>query len=110
MLYLKNAKYINSAKRCISTSCRSKRKGGAPYIIHPLEVASYLINLNIDDDNIISAAILHDVVEDCNIENPYQELGQKYGLNKEIIDTVLLLTKQKDYKNQIQNKRFITLK
>lgn len=75
-----------------------KRKGGAPYIIHPLEVASYLINLNIDDDNIISAAILHDVIEDCNIKNPYQDLGQKYGLNKEIIDIVLLLTKSKDYK------------
>lgn len=75
-----------------------KRKGGSPYIIHPLEVASYLINLNIDDDNIISAAILHDVIEDCNIENPYQKLGKKYGINKEIIDIVLLLTKSKDYK------------
>lgn len=75
-----------------------KRKGGSPYIIHPLEVASYLINLNIDDDNIISAAILHDVIEDCNIENPYQKLGKRYGINKEIIDIVLLLTKSKDYK------------
>ena len=38
-----------------------KRKGGAPYIIHPLEVTSYLINLGEDDDVTCAAAILHDV-------------------------------------------------
>ncbi len=75
-----------------------QRKGGAPYIIHPLEVTSYLINLGIDDDITCSAAILHDVVEDCNISDPYKELAEKYNLNKEIIDIVLLLTKPKDYK------------
>ena len=75
-----------------------KRKGGAPYIIHPLEVASYLVNLNIDDDIIVASGILHDVIEDCNIENPYKNLGEKYNLDKEVIDIVLLLTKPKDYK------------
>lgn len=77
-----------------------KRKGGAPYIIHPLEVTSYLINLGIDDDITCSAAILHDVVEDCDISDPYKELAEKYNLNKEIIDIVLLLTKPKDYKEK----------
>lgn len=75
-----------------------KRKSGAPYIIHPLEVTSYLINLEIDDDITCAAAILHDVVEDCNIENPYIELGKKYDLDKEVIDIILLLTKAKNYK------------
>lgn len=75
-----------------------KRKGGAPYIIHPLEVTSYLVNLGIDDDITCAAAILHDVVEDCDISDPYKELSEKYNLNKEIIDIVLLLTKSKDYK------------
>lgn len=77
-----------------------KRKGGAPYIIHPLEVTSYLINLGIDDDITCAAAILHDVVEDCDISDPYKELAEKYNLNKEIIDIVLLLTKPKDYKEK----------
>lgn len=75
-----------------------KRKGGAPYIIHPLEVTSYLINLGIDDDCTCAASILHDVVEDCNIEDPYKDLGKKYNLDKEVIDIVLLLSKTKDYK------------
>ncbi len=74
------------------------RKGGEPYIIHPLEVAVYLIYLNIDDDITCAAAILHDVIEDCSIIKPYEELAQKYGLDKEVIDIVLLLTKDKDYK------------
>lgn len=75
-----------------------KRKGGAPYIIHPLEVTSYLINLGIDDDITCAAAILHDVIEDCDIENPYSELAIKYCIVKEVIDIVILLTKPKDYK------------
>lgn len=77
---------------------KQKRKGGAPYIIHPLEVASYLINLGIDDDITIAAAILHDVVEDCGIREPYKELGKKYNLNKRVIDVVILLSKDNDYK------------
>ena len=75
-----------------------KRKGGAPYIIHPLEVASYLVNLNIDEDIVVASSILHDVIEDCNIENPYKNLVEKYNLDKEVIDIVLILTKPKDYK------------
>ncbi len=75
-----------------------RRKGGDPYIIHPLEVTSYLINLGIDDDITCAAAILHDVIEDCNIENPVEELQLKYELDKEVIDIVLLLTKPKNYK------------
>ena len=75
-----------------------KRKGGAPYIIHPLEVTSYLINLGEDDDVTCAAAILHDVIEDCGIVSPYKDLGEKYNLDKEVIDIVLLVTKPKDYK------------
>ena len=36
---------------------------GTPYILHPLEVAAIVAALT-DDENIICAAILHDVVED----------------------------------------------
>lgn len=75
-----------------------KRKGGAPYLVHPLEVTSYLINLEIDDDITCAAAILHDVVEDCGIKDPYKELAKKYDLSRQVIDVVLLLTKTSSYK------------
>ncbi len=43
-----------------------KRSSGEDYIIHPLNVASTLIKLQMDLDCII-AGLLHDVVEDCEI-------------------------------------------
>lgn len=78
---------------------KQKRKSGEPYLIHPLEVASYLINLSIDDDVTCAAAILHDVVEDCNIKDAYKELARKYDLDDDVIKVVLLLTKDEHYKD-----------
>jgi GTP diphosphokinase / guanosine-3',5'-bis(diphosphate) 3'-diphosphatase len=42
------------------------RKSGKPYIAHPLEVMSILIDLQMDDDT-LCAALLHDVVEDTEV-------------------------------------------
>ncbi|MDB5165876.1 MAG: relA [Candidatus Saccharibacteria bacterium] len=44
-----------------------KRKSGDPYITHPLAVASTLIEWNMDIDTIL-AGILHDTVEDTEVE------------------------------------------
>ena len=41
------------------------RKGTKrPYIVHPLEVAK-IVSTMTDDEEIISAALLHDTLEDC---------------------------------------------
>lgn len=39
---------------------------GEPYIVHPLEVAQIVSSVNASEDVII-AALLHDVVEDCGV-------------------------------------------
>ncbi len=42
------------------------RRSGGPYIDHPVEAARYLANLKLDSVT-VAAALLHDVVEDCDV-------------------------------------------
>src|SRR5665213_2383585 len=42
------------------------RRSGEPYILHPIAVAQILTELQMDA-KVLSAALLHDVVEDCNV-------------------------------------------
>jgi GTP diphosphokinase / guanosine-3',5'-bis(diphosphate) 3'-diphosphatase len=68
---------------------RDQRRKGAdasPYINHPLELASLLAERGTDDPDVLTAALLHDVVEDtCDWENPgdvestYAEIEQNFG-------------------------------
>ena len=48
------------------------RKGGDPYIIHPLTMACSALSLGIRDDNVVATILLHDVCEDC--ATPPEEL------------------------------------
>lgn len=59
------------------------RKDGTPYIGHPVEVALILSRLSFDE-NVISASILHDVVEDCG----YSISQIEKEFNKEIAEMV----------------------
>ena len=52
------------------------RKSGEPYIIHPVATAVILIDMGMDTETII-AALLHDVVEDTEVE--LSEVSQKFG-------------------------------
>lgn len=44
------------------------RESGEPYIIHPLHVAQNLIDMEVYDADTISAALLHDTIEDAKID------------------------------------------
>jgi GTP pyrophosphokinase len=72
------------------------RKDGTPYIQHPLKVCSTLISYGIDDDITLAAALLHDVIEDCQDKLPYggNELVTEYGIEPEVIRIVTLLSKE----------------
>ena len=65
-----------------------KRLSGEDYIIHPLNVAYILADLQLDDAT-ICAALLHDVVEDTDVTN--EDIIKNFG--KEIAEMVAGVTK-----------------
>ena len=67
-----------------------QRKDGTPYIIHPLEVSEICVELNMDEDAIVTA-LLHDTVEDTGVR--LQQIRQLFG--REVSNMVDALTKIK---------------
>ena len=53
-----------------------RKFGNRPYILHPLEVAQILSTMT-DDVEIITAGILHDIVEDTDGTLP--EMEKRFG-------------------------------
>jgi myo-inositol-1(or 4)-monophosphatase len=53
-----------------------RKKSDAPYILHPME-AAVIVGTMTDDQNLIAAAALHDVVEDANIT--MGEIEERFG-------------------------------
>ena len=68
-----------------------KRISGEAFIEHPLSAASYLASLQLDYESIM-AAILHDVIEDTEIEK--ENLKKKFGEKvSDLVDGVSKLDK-----------------
>lgn len=86
------------------------RNSGEKYIVHPVNVAMILAELNMDTPTII-AGLLHDVIEDTSVS--YEDMVDKFG--KEVADLVDGVTKLKklEYKtkqeNQAENLRKMVL-
>ena len=89
--YLPNNELIkvqNSLKFAIECHQGQKRQTGEPYIIHPIHTAIFLAEMKMDWPT-ISAALLHDVIEDCEVK--YEQLEAKFG--KEVATLVDGVTK-----------------
>ncbi len=67
------------------------RKSGEPFIEHPLNTALFLADLRLDQDT-LAAALLHDVVEDCDVAS--EEIASIFGSEiASLVDGVTKLTK-----------------
>ena len=64
------------------------RKGreGIPYIVHPLTMACQALMMGIEDDRVIAAVLLHDVVEDTGTA------PEELPVKKEVQETVRMLS------------------
>lgn len=68
-----------------------KRKGtDIPYIVHPLEALSIASTIT-NDENVLAATVLHDVVEDCGVS--IRQIELKFG--KEVARLVAADTENK---------------
>jgi GTP pyrophosphokinase len=68
-----------------------KRLSGKPYLEHPINTALFLADLNLDAPT-LAAALLHDVIEDCNVS--YEEIQQRFGPEvSRLVDGVTKLSK-----------------
>lgn len=76
-------------------------KGGHSYILHPIRIA---MRLRTPDEELMSAAVLHDVIEDSNVT--FDDL-LNFGFSDRVVGILRLLTHQKgvSYEQYIENMR-----
>lgn len=73
---------------------QKRRNSEIPYIYHPLNMTCHLLALDIKEDDVLAACLLHDVIEDTKYR--YEDLP----VEDNIKDIIRLLTKEdKDLKN-----------
>lgn len=65
-----------------------------PYILHPLSLSVELYNVGYTDPILHSAALLHDVVEDCSLEWTFDLLEQELSEFGELADEVISVVKE----------------
>ena len=53
-----------------------RKMANTPYILHPLEVASIIATMT-GDENTMAAGVLHDTVEDCDVDP--KEIKRRFG-------------------------------
>lgn len=71
-----------------------RKNSDTPYFYHPVNLAYHCLMLDINEDEVLAAAILHDVVEDCGVD--FDQLPVNDGVK----DIVRLVTKEEGYNNR----------
>jgi (p)ppGpp synthase/HD superfamily hydrolase len=80
-------------------SCQRRPADGAPFLLHPLEVASMLERSSYPDQ-VIAAAVLHDVLEDTDAER--SDLMARFG--GEVAELVALVSDDSAIDDEEQRK------
>ena len=84
-------------KICFSAHINQVDKTGIPYVFHPFHLAEQM-----DDEDSVCVALLHDVVEDTEITFDYLI---EAGFNEKVINALKLLTHSDDilYMEYVKN-------
>lgn len=83
-----------------------KRDNGSDYFNHCVDVANTLISYGIQDEDVICAALLHDIIEDVE---GYRRITLEKMFNKNVARLVMLVTKQRsvDYKDPNELQKYL---
>ncbi len=103
-----NAKHLYQTKRALSFA-REKHNGqyrkpghsseSVPYIYHPLLLTCHALALGLEEDDLLSACLLHDVCEDCGVS------PEELPVSEETREAVSLLTKPENYEKTEKDKK-----
>ncbi|MDO4617802.1 MAG: hypothetical protein Q4B03_10215 [Lachnospiraceae bacterium] len=82
-----------------------------PYVIHCLKICCTLIDLQVpleieDEDTVLASALCHDMIEDLPFANGGRELYTDYCLSEEIYQTVVILSKRRDFSPEEETEHF----
>lgn len=100
-----NAKQLYQTKRALAFAKEKHdgqyRKLGhgderVPYIYHPLLLTCHALALGLEEDDLLSACLLHDVCEDCGVK------PEELPVNEETKEAVRLLTKPEGFRKTDQ--------
>lgn len=95
-----NAKHLYQTARALDYATKKhdgqyRKKGHGeeriPYIYHPLLLTCHALALGMEEDDLLSACLLHDVCEDCGVE------PEALPVSDECREAVRLLTKPKTF-------------
>lgn len=83
-----------------------KRDNGSDYFNHCVDVANTLISFEIRDEDVICAALLHDIIEDVE---GYRRITIAKMFNENVARLVMLVTKKEgiDYKKPEELKKYL---
>jgi GTP pyrophosphokinase len=103
-----NAKHLYQTKRALSFA-KEKHSGqyrkpghsseSVPYIYHPLLLTCHALALGLEEDDLLSACLLHDVCEDCGVK------PEELPVSKETREAVSLLTKPENFEKTEKDKK-----
>lgn len=99
---LRLARGLHSGAHRKLTIMRDGETYRLPYVIHPLMVCRMLIDLHInipkeEEDVLLAAALCHDMIEDVPFPMHGKELITKFHLDPEVYETVLTVSKRRDF-------------
>ncbi|MCR5672516.1 MAG: helix-turn-helix domain-containing protein [Lachnospiraceae bacterium] len=96
---------------------QKRKKSSVPYIYHPLNLARHALAMDIMEDEIIAACLLHDVIEDCKksladlpVNDETKELVRLLTCEKENDETKRKAVLEKYYGAIVKNPRAALIK